>query len=278
MIPASTNEKKGQQAESKEYASREMRNVSAPRINPEKPLQYDIQNLNSLRQKMLGVVPKPGQERPMVPPVAPTPPKPGVSTALADYEKQLMLLEQQNKKRLLLARQEHMQAIEKDSNAESSIVPTKPAKPVEIPPPPKPEIPGPEPISSDPVPVAPQTQKGGNDVMRESAMVFPTLEKESPASSTHEDAPVKNQAPTTQTATANSEVSGNVQSPEQPASSSTATEATAETEIDGLEDVKDVESIDFSDSDDDGFLTDEEYDILDASDEEIITGGAASKG
>jgi next-to-BRCA1 protein 1 len=82
-----------------------------------------------------------------------------------------------------------------------------------------------------------------------SEMIFPTLEKESPASSTHDLA-----APTTLVATI--ETTTNVAPP------------TANSEVDIFDD---AESVEFVDSDSEaGFLTDEEYDILDASDEETL--------
>ena len=87
-----------------------------------------------------------------------------------------------------------------------------------------------------------------------SVMVFPKLEKESPGSSTHQDA---------STSTA---------SPEAVVSPTAPTVTEAESNVDDKNEVESVAS--FSDSDeDDGFMTDEEYDILDASDEEIINGG-----
>ena len=72
-----------------------------------------------------------------------------------------------------------------------------------------------------------------------SAMIFPKLDKESPMSSTHE---AQSAVPTTNEAA-----------------------STAEQEL-----LEDVESLELEDEEtDDGFLTDEEYDILDASDEEF---------
>jgi len=71
----------------------------------------------------------------------------------------------------------------------------------------------------------------------QSKMVFPTLEKESPASSVHESAP---------------------------------TETEQETEEDEFEDFLEEDEQDLDDETEDGFLTDEEYDILDASDEEYL--------
>jgi next-to-BRCA1 protein 1 len=71
-------------------------------------------------------------------------------------------------------------------------------------------------------------------------MIFPSLDKESPASSIHDVAPA---APASVTTTA--------------------------AESDDI--FKDAESVEFVSSDsEDGFLTDEEYDILDASDEETL--------
>jgi next to BRCA1 gene 1 protein len=73
-----------------------------------------------------------------------------------------------------------------------------------------------------------------------STMVFPKLDKESPVSSVHDLA----------TPAAQAEVS-----------------VKAEEEL-----VEELDSLDFEDADetDDGFLTDEEYDILDASDEDLL--------
>lgn len=74
-----------------------------------------------------------------------------------------------------------------------------------------------------------------------STMIFPKLEKESPVSSVHDIASV----------------------PAPPV------EPTIKTEVDEL--LEDVESLELEDEEtDDGFLTDEEYDILDASDEDFL--------
>ncbi|KAK7550895.1 hypothetical protein IWX50DRAFT_670688 [Phyllosticta citricarpa] len=75
---------------------------------------------------------------------------------------------------------------------------------------------------------------------KDSRMVFPTLEKESPESSNHEAA-------------------------NQSAKSDKSTVAASEPETEIFED---AETVDISS--DDGFLTDEEYDVLDASDEEFV--------
>ncbi|KAH8688831.1 hypothetical protein BGW36DRAFT_309699 [Talaromyces proteolyticus] len=79
--------------------------------------------------------------------------------------------------------------------------------------------------------------------LSESNMIFPKLEKESPLSSTHE------------------------------AMSETAPSAPPLSSADEQEILEDVESLALEDvSDDNGFLTDEEYDILDASDRESLHG------
>lgn len=78
-----------------------------------------------------------------------------------------------------------------------------------------------------------------------SQMIFPKLEKESPSNSIHEQAPVA--AP----------IASPVASPAEP----------VQDDVDDFEDFVD-EGLD--EETDDGFMTDEEYDILDASDEEYL--------
>lgn len=73
---------------------------------------------------------------------------------------------------------------------------------------------------------------------KDDLMIFPKLEKESPVSSIHEEAPTK-----------------------------AASTSAKSTETDDFEDCAEDDEWDASD---DGFLTDEEYDILDASDEEFL--------
>ncbi|KAK5449573.1 hypothetical protein LTS15_008648 [Exophiala xenobiotica] len=110
------------------------------------------------------------------------------------------------------------------------------------------------PIRSAPTPTMPSQVETKTEPQAEaedssqssSTMIFPKLEKESPVSSihdvseTHVEAPVPTMEPTTKT--------------------------------DGQELLEDVESLELEDSDSDeaGFLTDEEYDILDASDEDYL--------
>ncbi|KAJ5857594.1 hypothetical protein N7455_008488 [Penicillium solitum] len=75
-----------------------------------------------------------------------------------------------------------------------------------------------------------------------SGMIFPKLEKESPESSTHQAEAPAPQAPTLSNAS----------------------------EVDVLEDVESLTLDDASTDADTGFLTDEEYDVLDASDQEYL--------
>ncbi|KAI9716492.1 MAG: hypothetical protein M1828_007652 [Chrysothrix sp. TS-e1954] len=100
----------------------------------------------------------------------------------------------------------------------------------------------------------------------ESQMVFPTLETESPTSSTRMEPHTTEAAPL------------KVESSQEAAPSTAATETETETTVGSPEaQHKGLENINFSDSSDDEqdrFLTDDEYDILDASDdEEAVNGG-----
>jgi len=100
-------------------------------------------------------------------------------------------------------------------------------------------------------------------------MVFPTLEKESPSSSIHESAEKSSAA---KVAYVEDEETGKVTAAastfQQPLNDIFSGSTTPE----GFEDVAseiDILSADSEESDD-GFLTDEEYDILDASDQETV--------
>ncbi|KAI9824638.1 MAG: hypothetical protein M1819_000839 [Sarea resinae] len=94
--------------------------------------------------------------------------------------------------------------------------------------------------------------ESGSVMEASSTMVFPKLEKESPVSSTHELSP------------SSPAVIPVVESP------ATAPKSTSEGDDHDL--LEDLESLQLEDSDDgSGFLTDEEYDILDASDEEFLS-------
>ena len=145
-------------------------------------------------------VPPPVVEQADISRVGVDPLNPHGNHALQDHQMQLMLLEQQNKKRLLMARQEQDNLLQQTE-----------AKP------------------------------------EGSTMIFPKLEKESPSASVHESAPSAG-SPAPESVKAESEKS----------------------ELEIFEDAESVEILDADDSssDDDGFVTDEEYDILDASDEE----------
>lgn len=98
--------------------------------------------------------------------------------------------------------------------------------------------------------------------MKGSQMIFPTLERESPSNSIYqsssESATSKDKA-----ASVEDEVAVNH------SESTPAAEVSTE---EGFEDISELEvlSADGEDSEDDGFMTDEEYDILDASDSETV--------
>ena len=114
--------------------------------------------------------------------------------------------------------------------------------------PPKPE----EESFREPAPSPKQNLEG-------SGMVFPKLEKESPASSAHLDE------------------ESSAHAAEAAASPSATTTTTESVRV--ADEEREVESVasfsDDEDDDDDGFLTDEEYDILDASDGEVINAPAS---
>lgn len=85
-----------------------------------------------------------------------------------------------------------------------------------------------------------EDSKVGAKEEEQSKMVFPKLEKESPASSVHESA------------------------------EELVSKGEQDSEAEELEDFLDEDEHDFDDETEDGFFTDEEYDILDASDEEYL--------
>lgn len=89
-----------------------------------------------------------------------------------------------------------------------------------------------------------------DDSAASSTMIFPKLEKESPVSSVH-DLPSTQATAVNETAPAADKGKAKVE------------------DVDDLAD--DLDSLGFEDDDtDDGFLTDDEYDILDASDEDLL--------
>lgn len=111
------------------------------------------------------------------------------------------------------------------------------------------------PIRSAILPPAPDTAESFSEPKEDedqsqasSTMIFPKLEKESPISSIHD-------------------VREEEQVEDVPAATMEPTTKTEEHEL--LEDVESLE-LEESDSDEESFLTDEEYDILDASDEDFL--------
>ena len=100
-----------------------------------------------------------------------------------------------------------------------------------------------------------------------SQMVFPKLEKESPESSTYQS--VSSSSSKGKAAYVENE-EGEIERSATPAPAAApvpeVTSPTTEDDFEDLDDDLEVLSADGEDSEDDGFLTDEEYDILDASD------------
>ena len=108
-----------------------------------------------------------------------------------------------------------------------------------------------------------------------SQMVFPKLDKESPASSTYESATSssgKGKAAYVENEAGEIERSASPTSAVDAPATEDVTSPTIEEddEFEDLDDDLEVLSADGEDSEDDGFLTDEEYDILDASDQETV--------
>jgi next-to-BRCA1 protein 1 len=106
---------------------------------------------------------------------------------------------------------------------------------------------------ADPVTQEPTTQESADatEEMSESLMVFPKLEKESPASSIHEAA----KSEEVHSLTAEVETSDGNRLP------------LVDEDFDECADVE----WDDEEDEEDAFLTDDEYDILDASDEEYLS-------
>lgn len=165
--------------------------------------------------------------------------------ALADYQQQQMKLDAMNKLHSLKAREVCNMLAQGQTHLLS-------------PPAPPPKVNEKATTTEEPMKQESEPKASSDELKKpDSGMVFPKLEKESPASSTHQDE--MNPPPSATLVTSPST-------------------APAATETDSNEDeTKDVQSVaSFSDSEDedDGFLTDEEYDILDASDEEVINAPA----
>ena len=111
--------------------------------------------------------------------------------------------------------------------------------------------------------------------MEGSQMVFPKLDKESPSSSTYQSATSSSTLTKGKAAYVENE-DGEIERsaapaavPEAPASEPSVSSPTVEEGFEDLTDDLEVLSAD-GDESDDGFLTDEEYDILDASDHETV--------
>ena len=103
--------------------------------------------------------------------------------------------------------------------------------------------------------------------MEGSGMVFPKLEKESPTSSTHDIAsPLVPSSAASAITAPESAVVEPMKATLTDAATETGTETLGDEET--FEDVANM-ALNEQSSDDDAFLTDEEYDILDASDEEV---------
>jgi hypothetical protein len=186
---------------------------------------------------------------------------------LQDYQMQLMLLEQQNKKRRLMYVHEQAQRVGESSRTPVGYqsfpaappMTTQPAQPdyemqlhlleeqnrkrlAMSPPMPYPVRPVPVEVEAEVRPVTVEDVADEEDIKPEakSNMIFPKLDKESPISSTADVSAV-------------------------PESLAPKSEKSETDEI-----FEDAESVSFVDSgDEQGFDTDEEYDILDASDEEF---------
>ncbi|KAK4540153.1 hypothetical protein LTR36_009739 [Oleoguttula mirabilis] len=121
-----------------------------------------------------------------------------------------------------------------------------------------------------------EEQEKVEEAMEGSQMVFPKLDKESPASSTYQSATsssIKGKAAYVENEEGEVERSATPVAaiPAAPASEPTVSSPTEE-RFEESEDDFEVMSADgeVEESEDDGFLTDEEYDILDASDQETV--------
>ena len=175
--------------------------------------------------------------------------------ALQDYQMQLLLLDQQNKKRLLICRQE---ADEKAAQAKA-IATQNPAQQTE------------GMTTTDKVSrildAHAQNMKVQEEQMDGSQMVFPKLEKESPASSTYQSVASVNKAKAAYVENEADEV-------EQSAAPAVAPAAPSVASNDDYQDLdEEIEVLSAASEDsaeEDGFNTDEEYDILDASDQETV--------
>ncbi|KAL8940696.1 MAG: hypothetical protein Q9216_002683 [Gyalolechia sp. 2 TL-2023] len=117
-----------------------------------------------------------------------------------------------------------------------------------------PETDGSKPSISDPIEQAQVAEDTKDEESTHSQMIFPKLDKESPVSSTHEAAGT---APAPAPA------------PAPPSSTTSATSAVTANDEKGM--VEDIENLSLDDdvSTEDGFLTDEEFEMLDASEDDF---------
>ena len=113
-----------------------------------------------------------------------------------------------------------------------------------------------------------EESKAESEDVESSQMVFPKLEKESPASSTYESAPsTSSKGKAAYVENEHGEIEHSATPIPVPEVSSPTEEL--DDDFDDFEDIE-VLSANGDESEDDGFLTDEEYDILDASDHETV--------
>lgn len=209
-------------------------------------------------------------------------PKPETSAALADFQMQMMLLEQQNRRRLMvsspLPADETAEKIGGTSAIHFEVAPTGTAAPTTT------EIAEGSVISTGsgvqlPKPASIKVDGEAVEVLAEangSPMVFPKLDKESPSSSTQLDRTTEtiqsSAGPAVSIVADLDEFLGRPQS----AAETESTGFSEALEHDAFEDVDTIDTEDagsvVDDESDDGFDTDD-YDILDASDEEFAGNG-----
>jgi next-to-BRCA1 protein 1 len=112
--------------------------------------------------------------------------------------------------------------------------------------------------------------KAETEDVETSQMVFPKLEKESPASSTYESAPsTSSKGKAAYVENEEGEIEHSATPAPVPVPEVTSPFDELDDDFDELDDIE-VLSANGDESEDDGFLTDEEYDILDASDQETV--------
>jgi len=217
-------------------------------------------------------------------------------SAQQDYQMQLMLLEQQNKRRLLMVRQEGAREAEKKKQAAASEAAEAAAKRASVLQQLEAELKAmtvseqkkaeqAETAAAAKQPTVedekPEDEEEATDHEHElktkgSRMIFPRLEKENPTSSTHEAVTNASLSSTIQVAPSERAVNTDTSSSAASTVAAAATlgsDAVSTRDLD-FEDGDSVEVVSASSSDDgedeETFFTDEEYDILDADDEEEL--------